>query len=587
MATVAFVEHIDQAREAFQKFAASDGFLAFDTETTGLYVRTPYGDTPRTIQFSWRPWTDAVVFEVGREYADAIQAFFDEATGIVGHNVRFDIHAMASAGLDLYDDFDPLTVHDTVWLSRLYDERERAQLKPLAKRHLDDAADDEQAALKRLMRKNDWTWATVPVEHLIEYGGLDAIYTGQLFDKFYPAVSYSHDAYAREQRLSAVLFKMERNGLLVDREAMADATEVLTEEIEVAGNLLEKLAPGMNPNAPAQLKGALRLRGIEVENTQKATLLAHRGDSLIETLLEYRQAKKMVGTYLEPWAKLITPEGRIHPNFNQLGAATGRFSSSDPNLQNIKRGSALRNMFIAAPGHKFVVADWDQMELRLYAHFAADENMRAAFLSGEDIYAQAGDLLGVPRQIGKMIMLASIYGAGPRTLRAQCIKQSYEFGFPELVPELEGYDWQVLYDKFHKSYNIKALAQSTELAARRREFSGDPYIRTLGGRRQRPKKVLLPAVNGYRQTVYTYKDLANSLVQGSSADLMKQAIIDVADAGYGDMLRLTVHDEMVLEVPDDRVPEVIEAVERLMTHNEFIPPLTLEANAAQKYGDAK
>lgn len=588
MTTVTFIEDLDQAREAFRRFSESDGFLAFDTETTGLQVRSSYGDFSRTVQFSWRPWTEAVVFQTTSKWANAIGAFFAEATSVVGHNVRFDIHAMTEGSYSLYDNFDPLDVHDTVWLARLFDERERAQLKPLAVKHLGADSADEQAALKRLMRKNNWTWATVPVRYLVEYGGLDAILTGRLFDFLHPRIPYALDAYATEQRLSAVLYKMERAGILMDTDMLHETKDVVAVAVEEARQAIEDLYPGLNPNAPHQLKQALRTRGLDLENTQAATLKAHIEDELVRAVLTYRESKKMLSTYLLPWEELTTPEGRMHPNFNQLGAATGRFSSSEPNLQNVKRGSFLRNIFMAAPGHQIVVADWDQMELRLYAHFAEDENMRAAFLSGDDIYQQAADLLGVPRQIGKMIMLASVYGAGAATLRRQCITQAYQFGFEDLIPELEGYDWDDLYVKFHRQYRIKALAERTEDQARKRGLlTGEAYVRTLGGRRQRPKKVRLPEVNGYRQEVEVYKDLSNSLVQGSSADLMKRALIEADEAGLGDYLRLTVHDEMVLEVPDEKVDAVKAAVERLMTRNEFTPPLTVEAQAAARYGDAK
>ena len=586
MTTTTLIETTEQAREAFKRFRDSDGFLAFDTETTGLYVRTPYGDRPRTLQMSWRPWTEAIVFDLAMFDTTVIAAFFDHASALVGHNVRFDVHALSTYGVGIYESMDPLKVHDTLWVARLHDERDRAGLKPLAAQYLNDDAADEQAKLKRLMTKEGWDWGTVPVRHLVEYGGLDAILTGRLFDLLFPRISYALDAYQREQKLSKVLYGMERAGITVDLDLYERTKKDIHEAVVEEGAKLQALAPDMNPNAPHQLKVALRERGIEVENTQAATLKRHADDELIAALLRYRAAKKVESTYLDAWADLITPEGRIHPNFNQLGAATGRMSSSDPNFQNIKRGHVLRDIFIASPGHKLVVADWNQMELRLYAHFAEDENMRAAFLSGDDIYQQAADLLGVSRQVGKMVMLASIYGAGPKALRTQCIAQSYQFGMEDLVPELESYDWQDLYDRFHKRYRIKRLAERTEVAARRRGVFGDPYIRTLGGRRQRPKRVVLPAVNGHRQTIEVYKDLANSLVQGSSADLMKQALIEVDEAFPG-MLRLTVHDEMVLEVPDERVPEVCETVERLMTRNEFIPPLTVEATAADRYGDAK
>jgi len=587
--SVTLVTSLEEGRAAYQRFVQGDGFLSFDTETTGLYVRTPHGDRARTVQFSWRPWEEAVVFEVKERYLGAITAFFGAATGVVGHNVRFDVHAMASEEVFIYKGFAPEDVHDTVWLARLHDERDNAQLKPLSDKYLGAESSAEQAALKRVMKKNGWTWATVPVKFLVEYGGLDAILTGQLFDLLYGRIGYALGAYEREQRLSAVLYAMERKGILMDIPLLTEIESEMQNRVDEDYAILQEAKPGLNPNAPLQVKAMFKERGIDLPNTKEATLKAHSGkDPLIATLLEYRKADKMLSTYIRKWYTLITPEGRMHPNFNQLGAKTGRFSSSDPNLQNVKRGPGLRDVFIAEEGSKMVVADWEQMELRLYAHFAEDENMRAAFLSGDDIYQQAADLLGVTRQVGKMIMLASIYGAGPAALKTQCINQAYQFNIPEIVPTLEGYDWIALHKRFHSLYNIKKLAQSTEYAAQRRGQLGEAYINTLGGRRQRPKRFTLPPTSsGYRHEVLIYKDLANSLVQGSASDLMKMAILDVADAGYKDMLRLTVHDEMVLEVPDDKVQEVEEAIGRLMTRNEFVPPLTVEASHAQRYGEAK
>jgi DNA polymerase-1 len=586
--SVVHVQTLEQARQAFRAFEESERFLAFDTETTGLYVRTPHGDQPRTVQFSWRPWEQAVVFEVSERWRLPIETFFSASWGIVGHNVKFDLHAMANFGIDLNAEFDPLNVHDTVWLARLHDERDSAKLKPLATKYLRDTAADEQARLKRLMAKNGWDWATVPVRYLIEYGGLDAIVTGQLFDLFMPQIGYALDAYEREQRLQPIIYRMERAGLKVDTAMLA---EVLEEERRLETESFEKLqalAPGLNPNAPHQIKRTLRDRGHDVADTQAATLKALAGeDEFAAALLEYRKHQKTAGTYAEPWTRLITPEGRIHPNLNTMGAATGRFSSSDPNLQNITRGHRLRDIFMAGPGNVLVVADWNQMELRLYAHFAEDEVMRSAFLDGEDIYQGAADLLDVPRQVGKMVMLASIYGAGPKTLKRQCIAQAYQYGMEELVPLLLTYDWDALHRKFHARYKIKDLARLTELAARRRGMVGEPYVLTLGGRRQRPKAIKMPPVNGHRQTVYTYKDLGNSLVQGSSSDLMKQAILDAEAEGLGPFMRLTVHDELILEVPEHEVERVTDVLRKVMTRNEFIPPLTIETAVAERYGQAK
>lgn len=584
--TVIYVENSEHANQAIEAFLASDLTLAFDTETTGLQVRSGWHDKGRTLQVSFRPWEVAYVFDMSDRWRQHIRQIFDAAVELVAFNAKFDAHVMETYGIHVYKDFAPEDVHDARFLARLHDERDRAALKPLATKYVGDDSGDSQAVLKRVMRKNDWDWATVPVQYLIEYGGTDAIITGRLFDYMMERTAYAQDAYLRELRLQPVLYKMERRGIRIDQELLAEVTEAERIAVNAAAVEVERLKPGLNVNSPLQLKAAFRELGIELDDTTAPTLKS-TDNPLAHAILVYRQHAKTLGTYAEPWGKLITPEGRIHPSFNSMGAATGRFSSDNPNLQNISKSHRLRDVFIPEDDEAIVVADWNQMELRLYAHFANDENMRAAFLSGDDIYQQAADLMGVERQVGKMIMLASIYGAGPKTLKTQCIAMAYKYDMADLVPDLQRYDWQKLYDRFHKAYSIKDLARLTELQARRRGMLGEAYIRTLGGRRQRPKFILKPAVNGYRQRIEVFKDLGNSLVQGSSADLMKQALIDIDDAGYGDYLRLTVHDEMVASVPLDKVEAFSKVVTDIMTHNEFIPPLSIEVGSAARYGEAK
>lgn len=584
--TVTWLKSVEEARAFMRGRAMDTSLLAFDTETTGLEVRNG-ASVARIVQFSWRPWTEAIVVEVVPEFSPFIDYIFSTFDEAVGHNTKFDMHAMRTAGFHTYEYFGPEQVHDTMWVARLKDERTSAKLKDLATRYLRHDAADLQKDLKRKMSANGWSWEDVPIEFLVEYGGHDAILTGELFDLLYPQIAYAAEAYQREQRLSPVLLRMETVGLNMDHEMLdrtADEYAVIVADKRAA---LEEIAPGLNPNSPQQIKKRLAERGIVVPNTQAVTL-AQIDDDFPKILLDYRSHNKTLGTYLLPWQELTEPTGRLHPWFNQLGTTTGRFSSSDPNLQNITRGHVLRDIFLAPEGSKMVVADWNQMEMRLYAHFAEDQNMTAAFLSGDDLYQQVADLLGVPRQVGKMIMLASIYGAGPRTIKKQCVTMAISEGAQDLLEQIQSYDWSELYGEFHSQYKIKRLAKDCELVARKRSMYDEPYIRTWGGRRQRPKLVLRKQeVNGRRPEVAMYKDLANSLVQGSSADIMKQALIDVDEAGAGEYLRLTVHDEMVAEVPDEYVADIEHLMETTMTRNEFVPPLTAEAGHGQRYGEAK
>lgn len=579
---------IEAGKSFRQAVERGDDLLAFDTETTGLLVRSGLQDYGRTVQFSWRPWTEAVVFEMTGQWRRFINRFFELAGELVGHNTKFDIHVMETFGVPLYDMFKPHEVHDTVWLSRLYDENPRPQLKPLADLYIGEDSSEEQAALKRAMNKHGWDWATVPVEELVQYGGTDSIITGKLYDFLRPQIGYAEDAYRREQELAPIVYRMERTGLLVDQAVLTEVIEEETRNLADAEAEVERLSPGLNPNSPKQLKAALEARGRIVADTTASTLKA-LDDDLARAVIRVRESSKTLNTYARPWREVMSPEGRVHSSLNQMGTRTGRFSSSEPNFQNISKTHRLRECIVAGPGNVLVVADWQQMELRLYAHFAQDENMRAAFLAGEDIYQQVADILGLSRTIGKMVMLASIYGAGPKTLGEQVVAMAWKYGMDDLVPELMGLDWKDVHQRFHKAYGIRDLARATEeVAKRRRDLTGEAFITTIGGRRQRPKTVVLPPLpSGWRPTKLVFKDLANSLIQGSSADLMKESIIAMDRLGYGDYLRLTVHDEMVLEVPEPEAEEVAEAVKRVMTRTEFTPPLTAEVSIARNYLDAK
>ncbi|KKK92770.1 hypothetical protein LCGC14_2699620, partial [marine sediment metagenome] len=374
-AEIVYLETPIQAAKFFVQFREGDtSLLAFDTETTGLNVRNGEA-VPRIIQFSWRPWEVAVVVNVpdkGEGEDDWRARFIEGMVGladeIVGHNTKFDLHAMYTFGYDWVEK----PHHDTMWSARLFDERTSAKLKDLAVRYLDVDAADSQKELKAAMRKGEWDWETVPIEYLIEYAGNDAIITGQLHDYLYPHIEYAYEAYAREQRLTPILFRMERTGLNIDLELLEKTTIEYTANHASLSKKLQAFKPGFNPNSPAQIKAILAERGVVVADTRAATLQA-LNDEFVTVLLEYRTVQKTLSTYLRPWSELTKATGRLHPWFNQLGTKTGRFSSSDPNLQNITRGHVLRDMIIAAPGYKIVVADWNQMELRLYAHYANDE----------------------------------------------------------------------------------------------------------------------------------------------------------------------------------------------------------------------
>lgn len=609
MARVHHVENMDQAREVYKAVKASPSLLYLDTETTGLLVRSGTQDKARLIQLSVRPWDVAWTFDARDEtYLDAITACMDVADEMAAHNLKFDMHVMETYGSPVFEAFAPTQLWDTVWVAHFHDERESRRLKDLATKHLGMDGAEEQRALKKLMKDNGWDWDTVPLRYLVQYGGMDTIMGGELFDLLYPRTEpYAMEAYRREQRLLPYIYKMERKGIKIDMPGL----EKMTEEYEAAQEeALDKLAilfgkevvpkankdkkDALNLASGVQVMGAFRAMGSPIPNTQAVTFhrIAQEGvgqaQEAAEAILTYKETAKTLSTYLRPWAAQVDEAGRIHPSFNTLGTITGRFSSSDPNFQNITRGHGLRDLLVAEEGNMLVVADYEQMELRQFAHYAEDERMRAAFLSGDDLYQQVADLLGVSRDIGKMITLAAQYGAGWRKTKEQAIEFAYKLGQADRVPELRKLNWQDLTERFHKQYKVRHLQWLTEAQAQRRGNYGEEYIRTAGGRRMRPKMMTkergpgLPPVR-----IYIFKDLGNSLIQGSCADVMKESLIALGDAGYGDAMRLTVHDEVVLEVPEDQAEEVLAHATQLMERHEYVPPLTVSGSWARRYGDAK
>ena len=472
-----------------------------------------------------------------------------------------------------------------------------------------DAA-GEQRKLAKLMTDNSWTWDTVPLRHLVQYGGMDTIIGGQLFDLLYPKVlPYAQEAIRREQKLLLPIYKMERNGIKIDEDGLAIMTEqqegilnmAMTELEEVFGcpvvskSTGEKGFTGINLASHVQLKAAFRKLGHPITDTQAVTFykLQAEADPSSEAwkaafaLLQVKHATKLLSTYLYPWRRDLTTAGRIHPSFNTLGAMTGRFSSSDPNFQNIVAGPGLRDLIVPAEGSVLVVADYEQMELRQFAYYAEDERMRAAFLSGDDIYQQVADLLGVTRSIGKMITLASQYGAGWRKTKEQAIVFAFKLGQADQVPELMRLNWEELTENFHKNYKVRHLQWLTEAQAQRRGNYGEQYVQTVGGRRMRPKVMRKTNDAGHTFLIPIFKDLPNSLIQGSCADIMKDSIIALAEAGYADQMRLTVHDEIVLEVDEAEAEDVLEEVCSIMTRDEIVPPLTVTGSWAKRYSDAK
>jgi DNA polymerase-1 len=354
---------------------------------------------------------------------------------------------------------------------------------------------------------------------------------------------------------------------LADEEFMLGSTQ------QVARILFEKLqlTPGR--------------KGKTGYSTDTRVLRTIRGEhEIVGVLEEWRELTKLVNTYLGPLPALIGEDGRLHTTFNQAVAATGRLSTSNPNLQAIpirtELGREIRSAFVAEPGHKLVSADYSQIELRILAHVSGEPKLRAAFERGEDIHtATAAEVLGVDpakltkgeRSIAKMINFGIVYG-----ISAFGLSENLEIPREQAQEYIDAY-----LARFPHVQDF--IARTIEEAAR------DGYVTSLLGRR-RP----VPEIRASnRQTRSLGERLAvNFVMQGSNADIIKVAMIRIRgrlrDEGRSARLVLQVHDELLLEAPDAEVAAVKAIVrEEMCGAYELDPPLAVDVDSGADWHEAK
>jgi DNA polymerase-1 len=396
--------------------------------------------------------------------------------------------------------------------------------------------------------------------------------------------------------LIPVLVDMESTGILVDRELLGEMSRGFNKELTGLELDIYKAAGGeFNINSTPQLRTVLfeRLKlpvqkrtktgaSTDVEVLEQLAALGHEVPRL---LIEYRELTKLKSTYVDALPGYIRPDtGRVHTSFNQTGAATGRLSSSDPNLQNIpvrtRRGGEIRRAFIAPPGHLLLIADYSQIELRLLAHLSGDPSFVAAFQRGGDIHRQtAAVIFGVPedkvtgemRARAKTINFATIYGQG-----ALALSRQLSITLDEAKAFIKHY--------FERFAGVRAWLDKTVEEARQRGF-----VETLFGRRR-----YIPELRDRNFSIRAFgeRTATNSPLQGSAADLIKIAMIRIHAALTRDRLEtrmlLQVHDELVFELPESERTVAEALVKREMEGVASLAvPLLVSVGAGKNWIDAK
>ena len=571
---------LDEAQLAeWLKLLDSAALVAFDTETTGL---DPLTAQLVGMSFCAEPGR-AGYLPLAHNYAGAPQQLGvaralvllrpwleDAAKPKLGQNLKYDEHVLANHGVRLRG-----IMHDTLLESYVLESHLRHDMGTLAERHLQlPTISYDEVTGKGAQRIG---FEQVSVERATEYSAEDADVTLRLHQCLYPKVQAEAglEFIYRQIELPAreVLFRMERTGVLIDAALLeAQSRELGQKMMELEHKAHQEAGQPFNLNSPKQI-GEIFFERLQLPVLKKTPSGAPSTDEevlerlaadypLPKTLLEYRALTKLKSTYTDKLPRMVNPAtGRVHTNYAQATAVTGRLASTDPNLQNIPvrtpEGRRIREAFIAPAGSVIVSADYSQIELRIMAHISRDENLLRAFAAGEDVHrATAAEIFNrslhevttEERRYAKVINFGLIYGMSA-------------FGVAQALG-LERATAQAYIDSYFTRYpGVARYMQQTREQARARG-----YVETVFGRRLWLAEIRA-ANSGRRQGAE--RAAINAPMQGTAADLIKLSMIAVQDWLDRERLAATlvmqVHDELVLEVPQAELARVREALPGLMT----------------------
>ena len=523
-----------------------------------------------------------------------VRAFLEDArVPKAGHNVKYGRLVLRRAGVELAG-----VTYDSMLASFVLDPGRRSHaIDDLARERLSVAMRTYAEVVGR--GKAERPFAAVPLGEAARYSAVSSEIVLRLHAALQPELE-DHQLLRLldtvEMPLIAVLTDMEWQGVRVDLERLGEISRTFARELtELERAIYHAAGTEFNINSTPQLRHVLfekhQLPILKKTKTGPSTdfevleQLAVMGHEVPKLLIEYRELSKLKSTYVDALPAYINPRtGRIHTSFNQAGAATGRLSSSDPNLQNIpvrtSRGEDIRRAFVATPGAVLLTADYSQIELRLLAHLSGDPAFVEAFERGGDIHRQTAALIfGVPqeqvtaemRARAKTINFATIYGQGPFALSRQL-----GITLDEAKRFIDQY--------FTRFSGVRAWLDRTVAEARAKG-----YVETLFGRRR-----YIPELKDKNFNIRAFgeRTATNSPLQGSAADVIKIAMIRIATAlrerGLASRMILQVHDELVLEVPH---PERETATELVKSHMEGAAqlrvPLVVSVGIGTNWVDAK
>lgn len=581
--------------EEYKKFIAElnkQKSFAFDTETTGV---KPFEADLLGISFSWKSGEAYYLYYPTSYDFDGLKKILaDPKIKKTGHNIKYDLEILENHGFKINGIF-----FDSMVASYL--------LSPGTRQHgLDAAAFSElghqMIPLSSLLGtgRKKITMTEIPPKDLAIYSCEDADYTWQLTEKFIKDLKEKNITGLMEKievPLIPVLAELEKNGVNINSAFLKTMSKEVTSRLnQLTKKIYKSAGTEFNINSPAQLKEVLFLK-MEISSrdlrhtktgiSTAASELAKLRDRhpIINLIEEHRELAKLNNTYLEALPKLINPKTkRVHTSFNQTVTATGRLSSSDPNLQNIpirtELGQKVRRAFVSAKGYKILAADYSQIELRIIASMSQDKKMLAAFKNNEDIHTKTAaevnevkpeDVTKKMRRDAKTINFGIIYGMGSHGLAE--------------AAEISRDEARQFMDKYFELYSgIKEYIEQTKELARQ-----NGYVETLFGRAR-----YLPELHSGVQMIRAAGErmAINMPIQGTAADLMKLAMIKVHQKLHTvspkSKMLLQVHDELVFEVPDKDVNKVGQFVKKEMEDIfKLRVPIKVDIEVGNNWGQLK
>jgi DNA polymerase-1 len=502
---------------------------------------------------------------------------------LIFHNYVFDGMVFKKFGIPV----KAAVVHDTMILAHLIDENSNQGLKPCALRY----CHHKMKHFKEICGsgKNRISFADIKKEVAVNYGSEDAEYTCKLFKILYPKVIADDNLYriyeTIERPLLLVVEDMQINGITIDNKQVDRIREKCQKQVSDALERIEYLMPNINLNSPKQLREhfidkkrltSLKLsKKTQLGSVDKEFLEHYETDKRcpeIKFLLAYRKYNKILSTFIPALTTGVNAGYKIHAQFRQSGTTSGRFSSSNPNMQNIPRTDDefdIRAAIIADEGDVLIGADYSQIELRIAAHFSQEPSMLSAYRENGDIHQQTADACGSTRQEAKTINFGMLYGMYYKTLAKQLE-----------VSEQKAIEY---FNQFWDNYNT--LKDYMEKA--KKDAMKNGYTMTFFGRKRHMTDEFTEKEEFKKGA--ELRSMVNAIIQGTGADIIKLAMLDVYQPlkDIGGRLVLCVHDEILCSVPKNKEKEAIKIITKAMLKhsNDFRVPLAIDLKTGNSWSE--